>query len=87
KAKYITAMFALLLAVILLLMAVQIQVNFSKLLGSENTRDSIANFLVINRELTDANIGNSRLPDSLIADLQKQPFTEAIGTLEASRFK
>ncbi len=80
-------MFALLLAVILLLMAVQIQVNFSKLLSSENTRDSIANFLVINRELTDANIGNSRLPDSLIADLQKQPFTEAIGTLEASRFK
>lgn len=80
-------MFALLLAVILLLLAVQIQVNFNKLLSRENTRDSIANFLVINRELTDANIGNSRLPDSLIIDLQKQPFTEAIGTLEASRFK
>ena len=80
-------MFALLLAVILLLMAVQIQVNFNRLLSRENTRDSIANFLVINRELTDANIGNSRLPDSLITDLQKQPFTEAIGTLEASRFK
>jgi len=87
KAKYITAMFALLLAVLLLLMAVQIQVNFNKLLSRENTKDSIANFLVINRELTDANIGNSRLPDSLISDLQKQPFTEAIGTLEASRFK
>lgn len=87
KAKYISAMFALLLAVILLLMAVQIQVNFSKLLSSENTKDSIANFLVINRELTDATIGNARLPDSLIRDLEKQPFTEAIGTLESSRFK
>lgn len=87
RAKYISAMFALLLAVMLLLIAVQIQVNFNKLLSSDNTRDSIANFLVINRELTDATIGNTRLPDSLITDIKKQPFTEAVGTLESSRFK
>jgi hypothetical protein len=80
-------MLALSLSIILLLFAVQIQMNFNQLLKSENAQDSIANFLVINRELTDANIGNTSLPDLLIEDIKKQPFTTAIGFLEASRFK
>jgi hypothetical protein len=87
KARYIGAMLALSLSIILLLLAVQIQMNFNQLLKSENAQDSVANFLVINRELTDANIGNTSLPDTLIEDIKKQSFTTAIGFLEASRFK
>jgi hypothetical protein len=56
-------------------------------LNGKKNQDSIANFLVVNKSLTDQNVGSSSLSESQLNDLKKQPFTESIGTLTASRFK
>jgi hypothetical protein len=42
---------------------------------------------VVNKSLTDQNVGSSSLSEKELTDLKKQPFTESIGTLTASRYK
>lgn len=78
---------ALTLASVLLLAAIQIQSNFNYLLKGSKNRDSVANFLVINKRLTDATIGNTTLDKATIEALKRQSFTQEIGLLEGSRFK
>jgi hypothetical protein len=56
-------------------------------LNGKKNQDSVANFLVINKLLTDQNVGASSLSNTQLSDLKNQPFTESIGTLTASRFK
>ncbi len=87
RTKYTVAIIGMSIAVFLLLTAIQIQVDYNQLLNSKSSRDSIANFLVINKILTDANMGNSTLEDSIVNDIRQQPFTEAIGMLTPSKFK
>lgn len=87
KTKYVGGIVALTLASILLLLAVQIQSNFNYLLNGQQNRDSVANFLVVNKQLTDATIGKTNLDSTTITGLKKQPFIQAIGLLEGSRFK
>lgn len=87
RTKYTVALVGMSIAVFLLLTAVQIQVDYDQLLHSKSSRDSMANFLVINKVLTDANLGNTTLEDSIIKDISKQPFTEAVGILTPSKFK
>ena len=74
-------------AVFLLLTAVQIQNNYHFLLKSPNNKDSIADFLVINKLLDNDNLGNTQLDQQLIDEIAKQPFTESVGLLSPSRFK
>ena len=87
KSKLFTAMVGLTIAILLLLISVQLQLNFNDLLNSKNNKDSVANFLVINKEITDATLGKTQLEDSLIKKIKAQPFTESIGLLSPSRFK
>ena len=82
-----TARLGLAVAVFLLLTAVQIQTNYHFLLKSPNNKDSIADFLVINKILDNDNLGNTQLDQQLIDEIAKQPFTESVGLLNPSRFK
>jgi hypothetical protein len=87
QTKFLLAVIGLSAAILLILSAVQLQSNYYELLDGKKNQDSIANFLVINKSLTDQNVGASSLSESQLNDLKKQPFTESIGTLTASRFK
>ena len=87
RIRFIMAVLGLSVALILILSAVQLQMNYNDLLYSKNNRDSIANFLVINKNVTDKTIGQTALSETEIEDLKKQPFVEDIGVLTPSRFK
>ena len=85
--RMVTSKIGLSIAVFLLLTAVQIQSNYHFLLNNPNNKDSIADFLVINKTLDNNNLSNSKLEQSLIDEIAKQPFTESVGILTPSRFK
>lgn len=81
------AVAGLFIALLLIFSAVQIQSNYHDLLYSKTSQDSIADFLVINKTVTDKNVGNTSLTQQEINDLKQQPFVEKIGTLTPSRFR
>lgn len=85
--RHIMAMAGLAMAVLLILTAVQIQTNYHDLLYNKNNQDSIANFLVVNKTITDQNLGTTGLSDNEINDLRKQEFVESVGLLTPSHFK
>ncbi|MBV9989505.1 MAG: hypothetical protein JO301_17625 [Chitinophagaceae bacterium] len=87
RKRFVMAFIGLSVAMLLILSAVQIQVDYNDLLNSKTNQDSIANFLVVNKVLTDRNLGATSLNDSEIADLKRQGFVEAVGLLTPSRFK
>lgn len=87
RTRYAMAIMGLSVALLLILAAVQIQVNYNELLQGNQNKDSVANFLVVNKILTDRNIGKAVLTQEDIDDIKIQPFTEAIGVLQTSRFK
>ncbi len=81
------AAIGLFVALLLIFSAVQIQSNYHDLLYSKTSQDSIADFLIINKTVTDKNVGNTSLSQTEINDLKQQPFVEKIGTLTPSRFR
>ncbi|MCK9404595.1 MAG: ABC transporter permease [Chitinophagaceae bacterium] len=85
--RFALAITGLSVAMLLILAAVQIQSNYHDLLHSKTNQDSIANFLVLNKILTDQNMGATALSDSDINDLKQQPFVESVGLLSPGRFK
>ena len=87
RSRYMMAMTGLSIAIILILAAVQLQANYQDLLYSKNNRDSVANFLVINKIITDQNLGATGLTESEIKDLQNQAYVESVGLLTPSCFK
>jgi hypothetical protein len=87
RIRFILAVVGLSVALLLILSAVQIQANYYQLLHSKTNQDSIANFLVINKTVTDKTAGATNLTDAEIDDLKKQPFVDAIGVLVPCRFK
>ncbi|SEA56785.1 hypothetical protein SAMN05192529_1294 [Arachidicoccus rhizosphaerae] len=87
RVRYVLAMVGLTVALLLILAAIQLQANYQQLLHGNNAQDSIANFLVINKEVTAQNAGNTNLTDEDIADLKKQPFIQGVGVVTPSRFK
>jgi len=87
RLRLILAIIGLSVALLLILSAVQLQANYNDLLHSKSNQDSIANFLVVNKQLTNANYGNTTLSTTAIDDLKKQPFVDAVGILTPSRFK
>ena len=86
RTRFIMAGAGLAIAMLLILSAVQIQVNYNELLYGKNNQDSIANFLVVNK-IIDGNKRDNTLSDEEISKLKKQPFIDAVGLLTASRFK
>ncbi|MES2005110.1 MAG: hypothetical protein V4450_11345 [Bacteroidota bacterium] len=87
RKRFFMAVIGLSVAMLLILAAVQVQADYNDLLNDKNNRDSIANFLVLNKTLTDQNLGATALSGGEIADLRKQPFVESVGLLTPSRFK
>lgn len=87
KSKIWIARLGLGIAIFLLLTAIQIQSNYDFLLNNQSNKDSIGDFLVINKVLNNETIGNTSLDSSLIAKLREQPFTQSVGILIPSRFK
>jgi hypothetical protein len=87
RSRNTMAMVGLFIAMLLILAAVQIQSNYQQILYSKTSQDSIADFLVINKTITDKNIGEATLANTEINDLKQQPFVEKIGTLTPSRFR
>lgn len=87
QTKFVMALIGLSVAIVLILSAVQLQSNYVELLHGKNNQDSIANFLVVNKALTDQNVGASSLTESELNNLKNQSFIESIGTLTTSRYK
>lgn len=87
RTRFAMAIIGLSVALLLILAAVQIQVNYTELLQGKQNKDSVANFLVLNKILTDQNIGKAVLTQEEIDDIRSQPFTEAVGILQTSKFK
>jgi hypothetical protein len=75
------------IAVFLILGSLQLQMNYQQLISGNDKKDSIADFLIINRQLTDRNIASPDLTDEEIQDLSKQKFVADIGSVHAGRFK
>ena len=87
RARFVMAIVGLSVALLLILSAVQIQVNYDELLHSKTNQDSIANFLVINKILTNKTYGSTTMKEEDIENLKKLPYIDAIGILTPSRFK
>lgn len=87
RSRFVLAIIGLSVAMILLLAAVQIQSNYDDLLHSKSNQDSIANFLVLNKILSDQNLGATALSDIEINDLRQQSFVESVGLLNPASFK
>jgi FtsX-like permease family len=87
RARFLMAVAGLSVAMLLILSAVQIQANYNELLYSKTNQDSVANFLVINKSVTEKTVGATNLSDADIADLKAQPFVDELGVLTPSRFK
>lgn len=86
RGRFVMAAIGLTIAMLLILSAVQIQVNYNELLYGKSNQDSIANFLVVAKVIN----GNNRenvLSNEEIDKLRKHPFIEKVGLLTASRFK
>ncbi|MCU7694475.1 FtsX-like permease family protein [Haoranjiania flava] len=75
------------IAMLLILAAVQLQADYNELLHGRSNQDSIANFLVVNKAVTSANIGNTQLSQQEIEDLRSRPFIKSVGLITASRFR
>ena len=86
KWRFVAAAAGLSIALLLILSAVQIQVNYHELLYGSGNQDSIANFLVINKKI-DGNSLTNTLSAQDIQQLKSQPFVQSIGQLTSSRFK
>lgn len=87
RTRFALAVVGLSVGLLLILSAVQIQMNYNDLLNSKSNQDSIANFLVINKSVTSKTAGATTLSDSEIADLKKQPFVNSFGLLTPCSFK
>ena len=86
KWRNVMAIAGLSIAMVLILFAVQLQVNYNELLHGKSNQDSVANFLVVNKIVSNDNIGNTHLSEEQIEDLKKQPFIDAVGLITSSQF-
>lgn len=86
RSRFIMAGIGLTIAMLLILSATQIQADYNELLYGKNNRDSIANFLVINK-IIDGNKQENTLSNGDMQSLKQQSFVEEMGQLSASRFK
>lgn len=87
RARFIMAVTGLSVALLLILAAVQLQVNYNHLLHGKSNQDSVANFLVLNKVVTTETVGATALSAADIQQLKQQPFIDEIGLLTPSGFK
>ncbi|MEP6466725.1 MAG: hypothetical protein ABJB05_10490 [Parafilimonas sp.] len=87
RSRNTLAAVGLFIAILLILAAVQIQSNYQQILYSKTNQDSIADFLVINKTVTDKNINEATLTNAEINDLKQQPFVKKTGVVTSSHFR
>ncbi|NLR65025.1 hypothetical protein HGH92_11980 [Chitinophaga varians] len=90
KSRFLMASVGLGIAMLLILVAIQVHSNFNQLLYSTKNQNETADFLVINKKITNAIMGQSGksafTPDE-INQIKTQPFVQAFGLITSSRFK
>jgi hypothetical protein len=87
RTRFVMAVVGLSVALLLILSAVQVQQNYNDLLYGKTNKDSVANFLVINKTLNSSTIGSTNLTEADIHEIKKQSFVDEVGILTPSRFK
>ena len=90
KTRFLMAAVGLGIAMLLILIAIQAHSNFSQLLYSSKNQNETADFLVINKTITNAMMGQSAksifTPEE-IATIKKQPFVQSFGLVTSSQYK
>ena len=75
------------IAALLLLVAVQMQADFSELLQGKQNKDTNTQYLVINRQLNNNNLNSGGLREEELAALKKLPEVSAVGIIQPGYFK
>jgi len=75
------------IAALLLLVAVQMQADFSELLQGKQNKDTNTQYLVINRQLNNNNLNSGGLREEELAALKKLPEVTAVGIIQPGYFK
>ena len=90
KTRFLMAAVGLGIAMLLILVAIQAHTNFRQLLYSAKNQNETADFLVINKKITNAMMGQSDktifTPEE-IALIKQQPFVQAFGLVTSSQYK
>ena len=90
KSRLIMATAGLGIAMVLLLIAIQAHTNFNQLLYGRQNQNESADFLVVNKKITNAMMGQSDKSMFTAEELQtikQQSFVEAAGYITSSQFK
>ncbi|SEW09665.1 FtsX-like permease family protein [Chitinophaga arvensicola] len=90
KTRFLMAAVGLGIAMLLILIAIQAHSNFSQLLYSHKNQNETADFLVLNKTITNAMMGQSgksMFSPEEIETIKKQPFVQAFGLVTSSQYK
>lgn len=90
KSRMIMATAGLGIAMLLLLIAIQVHTDFDQLLHGRQNENESADFLVINKKITNEMMGQSgrsEFSQQEITEIQKQPFIEAFGFITSNQYK
>ncbi|HEY0609664.1 MAG TPA: hypothetical protein VGD35_08415, partial [Chitinophaga sp.] len=90
KARLVMATAGLGIAMVLLLIAIQAHTDFNQLLYGRQNQNESADFLVINKKITNAMMGQpgkSMFTPEEMEQIKRQPFVEAAGFITSSQFK
>jgi hypothetical protein len=90
KSRFLMASIGLGIAMLLILIAIQTHTNFDQLLHSQQNQNESADFLVLNKKITNAMMGEagkSMFTPAEIADIKKQDFVQAFGFITSNQYK
>ena len=89
RVRFIMATIGISVALLLILLAVQTQINFNDLLDGRYNENEMADFLVVNKEINKDNQtekAKNVFTPAEITDLKQQPFAESVGVLTATHY-
>jgi len=89
RARFIMATLGLGVALVLILLAVQAQVDFNDLLHGKFNKNETADFLVVNKVIDAENQvseNKNAFSQAEIDDVRKQPFVQSLGEIKANNF-
>ncbi len=90
KGRFFMASIGLGIAMVLILIALQVNTDFNQLLYSDKNQNETADFLVINKKVTNSMMGQpgkSVFSPAEIENVRKQSFVQATGLITSSQFK
>jgi hypothetical protein len=90
RTRMMMAVLGLGIAMVLLLIAIQAHTDFDQLLYGQRNENESADFLMINKKITNDMMGQSSKSEFTpqeVADIRQQPFTDAFGVVTSSQFK